>query len=186
MCQLLFIHHFLYPVQDFNDRWELIPVKYHRPVFSKSMKHAITTNKSMECTEIPVLWLLCKNSRIISLTRTTMSAWKNDVLNTTRWLQTLQHRHLFNHSDTRHRDCTNDFAKMAATTACMQCDVILCQVAVYQPYLSICIYNALCLHYFCTLQLPKNKGLKSLSCKAIFKWESRPCSWYLLCNSFIL
>lgn len=96
MCQLLFIHHFLYPVQDFNDRWELIPVKYHRPVFSKSMKHAITTNKSMECTQIPVLWLLCKNSRIISLTRTTMSAWKNDVLNTTRWLQTLQHRHLFN------------------------------------------------------------------------------------------
>lgn len=86
----------------------------------------------------------------------------------------------------RHRDCTNDFAKMAATTACMQCDVILCQVAVYQPYLSICIYNALCLHYFCTLQLPKNKGLKSLSCKAIFKWESRPCSWYLHCNSFIL
>lgn len=62
MCQLLFIHHFLYPVQDFNDWWELIPVKYHRPVFSKSMKHAITTNKSMECTEIPVLWLLCKNS----------------------------------------------------------------------------------------------------------------------------
>lgn len=44
----------------------------------------------------------------------------------------------------------------------MQCDVIPRQVAVYLHN------NALCLHYFCTLQLPKNKSLKSLSCNEVF------------------
>lgn len=155
MCQLLFIHHFLYPVQDFNDRWELIPVKYHRPVFSKSMKHAITTNKSMECTKIPVLWLLCKNSRIISLTRTTMSAWKNDVLNTTRWLQTLQHRHLFNQTQGLYKWFRENGSYYSMHA--VWCHPLPGR-AVYQPYLSICIYNALCLHYFCTLQLPKTRA----------------------------
>lgn len=149
MCQLLFIHHFLYPVQDFNDRWELIPVKYHRPVFSKSMKHAITTNKSMECTEIPVLWLLCKNSRIISLTRTTMSAWKNDVLNTTRWLQTLQHRHLFNQTQGLYKWFRENgrYYSMHAVRVMSSFARSLCISRIYRSaYIMHCVYTTFVLY----------------------------------------
>lgn len=144
------------------------------------MKHAITAIKSLKCTEIPVLWLLCKNSLIISLTRTTMSAWK-------KWR--FEHYSVITDITTQasFQSDTGVVHIIPRKWPLLQhaCSVMssfarsLCISRIYRSaYIMHCVYITFVL-YNCQ----KNKGLKSLSCKTIFKWESRPCSLYLHCNT---
>lgn len=86
-----------------------------------------------------------------------MGAWKNDVLSTTLWLGSLQHRHLFNQTQISYM-LFREYGRYNSMHA------VWChprQVAVYQPPI-IDLHN-MYMHYVYTtfgiLLLPKNKDL---------------------------